>query len=411
MEIAAVEHRVPRSQYAASVDVSVAQSNSARGRLTARRWELSHAKQWLAQRRRQDSLSSHFAADFREAVARFFARSVYDEGRARRVIAQLGPTLSSCDELAFDHLSQALAYLVWHEVDRYHRVIQALDLLFERGVLPLAKPGRELRVLEVGSGPAPASYAAADYFAALGAWTHAQPGSFASSASVKAHTLDRAPAWTSLIHGLSEELLMVSRAVPGCAYRPPASWFFDVTYKDLQGFNPLQMHSQSRDTTRRSIVNLRYDDDDVFWPSVRMGLDVFDDGEVERADVREAPYSAYDLIILANFVTNEDMLQALESDLQTLARSLVPGGVLLTMSACGGKYQGLSTRLSALAEDCRLDHEVNEVLQAHQDPAIHAQVAHATIEALLIRAARSCCEGHPRSKAGTADFRCEPKHR
>lgn len=104
--------------------------------------------------------------------------------------------------------------------------------------------------------------------------------------------------------------------------------------------------------------------------------------DVASAAANAAPPSAYDIIIVANFVTNDDMFQALRADLHSLARSLVPGGVLLTLSACGSKYQRLWDQFAELANEARLDHEVDQVLQAHDDPAVHTQVAGATISAL-----------------------------
>jgi hypothetical protein len=77
--------------------------------------------------------------------------------------------------------------------------------------------------------------------------------------------------------------------------------------------------------------------------------------EFERADefvderwarafaLEEGPHapSAYDLIVMCNFLTQKTMLVELRQELQELARSLTPGGLLLILGGTGGKYPGL----------------------------------------------------------------------
>jgi hypothetical protein len=352
------------------------------GRVTARQWELQSAREWLAYRRDTNSDSAQCANDFCEAVTRLIVRAVgEDEGVAERVIAQLGLTLSRCDELDFEEFDQTLAYALWHEVDRYHRVTQALDMLFERGVLPIAKPTRQLRMLEVGSGPAPAAYATVDYFAALGAWTQQQATGFHTSGSVEVHTLDRGLAWGRLIHRLSEELLLVARSGLG---RPLVlrDRFFDVTYNDLRGFNPRELHNQTRDRRLARLLEPTWAEDDDSFADFDTWFAVSDRQLAEVLAARAAPPSAYDLIVVANFITNDEMLQMLKPDVEVLARSLVPGGVLLILSAPSEKYTLIWDQIRDLAERAWLEHDVDEVVGAHREPAIHAQVAGATINAL-----------------------------
>ncbi|PKH40725.1 hypothetical protein SAMN05192575_105180 [Nocardioides alpinus] len=351
-------------------------------RITARQWELQAADEWFAYRRDMNSDSARFASDFCEAVTLLIVRAVGENvGAAKRVLAQLGLTLSRCDELDFEEFDQTLAYALWHEVDRYHRVTQALDMLFERGVLPIAKPARRFRMLEVGSGPAPAGYATVDYFAALGAWTQQQMTGFHSSGSVEVHTLDRGPAWGQMIHRLSEELLLVARS--GAA-RPfvRTDRFFDVTYNDLRGFNPRELHNQTRDRHLGRLLEPRWAEDDDGLVDFDTWFAVSDRQIAETLAAKAAPPSAYDLIVVANFITNEEMLQMLKPDVEVLARSLVPGGVLLILSAPGAKYTPIWEQIRDLAQRARLEHVVDEVVGAHREPATHTQVASATINAL-----------------------------
>lgn len=338
--------------------------------MTASQWERAVAPEWLDSGKEAYAARCRYAADFTSATLRFFKQHVATPGDANDVASFLKSTLERCDELTFDDPSAALAYLLWHQVDRYHRVTQALDRLFLRGLLPLAKSSRPLRVLEVGSGPAPASYAVIDYYAALAAWTKSRGERFQTSTLAEAHTLDRGGAWQRAVHGLSEQLLNTEDRQSVREGGPLRSRFFGITYHEFASFSPIQLHIDEREKVKRELIN-----EDGYAP-------YFDQLSVERQAARSAPPSAYDLIIVANFVTTPSMMAGLKTELENLANSLVPGGVLLTLSGDSKKYEDLWDEYAALPTVKRLDHLLDEVVQAHENPDIRGRVARSTMDLL-----------------------------
>lgn len=335
-------------------------------RMTASRWQRSLVEAWRAENRSESALRSSLAMSFSSAVGAVFARETSDRRVAALVADSLRTTLSSCDALAFDDNASTLAYLLWHQVDRYHRVGEALDSLFERGVLPIAKADRSLKVLEVGSGPAPASYAVAHYYTALGMWSRMVDSNFEISMGVDLHTIDRGSAWGSLVHTLSEEL-------PAHGGRPSRVRLFGTTYDELAGFSPMRTHVEAREHHKR--VSLQ---DDESW-LYRSQLEY---EELERAAAATAPASAYDMIVVSNFLTNAEMLENLRGDLEVLANSLVPGGVLMALSGTGPKYVDMWRDFGALSSVKRLDHVADEIVQTHSDSDTHRRVAAALLQGL-----------------------------
>ncbi len=292
---------------------------------------------------------------------------------ANDVVSQLRSALERCDELTFNETPDAFAYLLWHQIDRYHRVSQTLDRLFQLGILPLAKPGRPLRVLEVGSGPAPASYAAIDYYAVLADWAKSRSEVFQISSNTEAHTLDRGRAWQQIVHGLSEELLNIEDRQSLRERGPFRTRFFNITYPEFENFSPGQLHINARERMKREIL-----DEDELW---QFQLDTDYQDLNQYAATRVSP-SAYDLIIVANFVTSSSMMDSFKAELENLANSLVPGGILLTLSGRNQKYKDLWKDYAALPHVNRLEHVVDEVMQAHQDPEVHGRVTRSTVSLL-----------------------------
>lgn len=335
-------------------------------KITARQWQLAISNEWLAPDQSAYASRQLFATNFTNATVQFFKDTICTPSDAKGVISQLSSTLKRCDELTFDGSPAAFAYLLWHQVDRYHRVTQALDRLFSYGRLPLAKSGRPVRVLEVGSGPAPASYAVGDYYAALAAWAESRSDDFRISSLTASHTLDRGKAWQRIVHGLSEELLTAN---------DPASRnrFFGITYPEFEGFIPSRLHADARESMKRRLLN---DEDD--WP-----YDHSSYFSIDQQAAQSAPPSAYDLIIVSNFVTNDSMLVSLKAELENLADSLVPGGVLLTLSGSNRQYQELWKEYATWPKVRRLDHVLDEVIPAHRDPAVQLRVARSTIDLLV----------------------------
>jgi hypothetical protein len=324
---------------------------------------------------------------FVEAVPRYFRWAIDTPELAEQVIERLVPTRKTCDALTFHREPEALAYLLWHEVDRYHRTMRALDRVFELGWLPLAKADRRLSLLEVGSGPAPAGFATVDYYASLAAWARTADPPYPISGHVLVHALDRGEYWPRLIHHLAETL-------PSTAERASIPRFFGVAYTDLSGFDPRRTHHVTKARIIADWEAARDAEGMEYWP---LELDGGDPAVIERLAAESAPPSAYDLIIASNFLTTPDMLRALKDDLEILARSLVPGGVLLALSGATRMYKQMWADFANLPSVKRLDHVIQgDLMETHPDPRLRTRTQGATLDALryLNEMVPNALEGH-----------------
>ncbi len=90
----------------------------------------------------------------------------------------------------------------------------------------------------------------------------------------------------------------------------------------------------------------------------------------------EAP-SAYELIVMCNFLTNTTMTHDLRAELAGLARSLTSGGVLLVLGATGGGYPAIYAAVNELATTTGLRPlpAVSRQLEANPDPALRDLIA------------------------------------
>ena len=251
-----------------------------------------------------------------------------DQALADAVVRQFPDVLRSCDSLDFDSAAQTVGYMIWHLADRYGRITQVLDRIFELGHLPIKLGG--VTVLEVGAGPAPALYAVRDYYDDLRAWiTAAKLGVEAAPATVLA-SIDRGIAWSSLLHRLSETLWSLYWP------RPETPLPFAISYNNLAGFSARDLHVETLERNARMIeMDFERAGEDISMYTARQFA--LEDGTY--------PPSAYDLIIMCNFLTNTRLTQQFQAEIGELARSLTPGGLLIVLGGQGREYPAIYEEL------------------------------------------------------------------
>lgn len=149
---------------------------------TAKQWQLQIADAWIGTATSAGSARYDAMRNLANGVEQLLNSEVHREAEATAVIDQLIPVLAHCDDLDFDTSEQSLAYISWHLLDRYGRIQQTLDALCRTGDLPIRK--QTLTLLEVGAGPAPASYAVSDYYWQFAEWSRATGQLFEPTAEV-----------------------------------------------------------------------------------------------------------------------------------------------------------------------------------------------------------------------------------
>jgi len=295
---------------------------------------------------------------FAEAIARTLRQDGHQFTESGELATKLKPVLTSCDHLTFDNGAEALAYAGLHLLDRYGRVNQVLEYLIRIGRLPLRIRGA--RVLEVGAGPAPALYAARDFYAALLSWPGL--GDVECGPLATFDTLDRGQAWDRFLHHLSESLMGVRGGT-----LEDGSLAFGRSVHDFKGFDVKQRHHESVGHSAARIAN-EFDAADEPISDATARQMAYEQG------VREP--SAYDMVFLCNFLTQPSMLENFEPEFRSLAFSLTPGGLLIVLGGIGNSYPELYSKVKAIAASANLlDVSPRDALAANADSGALALVA------------------------------------
>jgi hypothetical protein len=257
------------------------------------------------------------------------------------IVRRLPDVLAACDTLSFTEIGEALAYLILHLTDRYGRVTEVLERLLQEGYLPVRRT--RTAVLDVGAGPAPGVYATVDLYDDFADWIASTERRVALARITNPDVLDAGSAWDHVLHRFSERLLAERQGQPG---EQTALLPFRRTYsRQVQGFSVHDEHHAWRTWMQRQIL---YE------------FDMADESISQQAawqlayEEPAAVPSAYDLIILCNFLTNIHMTEQLADDLFRLAKSLTPGGALLVLGGTGDPYPAIYTAISKIAASAGL---------------------------------------------------------
>ena len=238
------------------------------------------------------------------------------------------PTVRSCcnDVRTFEKPFAAEAYAYVHFLERYRRTWKTLEHLLELEVLPLGVTG--VRVLDIGTGPAPALYAISDLYSAL--------TNFAEEFSIRELQLP------------SPRLACVEKSLPMVRFFHRFSEYsgrrgpFGIVESD---FVNLQLASK-RARYRRQTEAQEYWDEDAGQYGEICDLDTAY-AEAERL-------YRFRLIVLSNFLTLDSDLRRFENELQALFEDLRAGGVVIVLGATGDSYQRIYERIALLARGAGL---------------------------------------------------------
>lgn len=327
-------------------------------RFVAAQWLRQSAEDFLAWSRASGEAQMR-ASTLGEAIARV-AHPSWHSDTSGAVARSLPEALRNCDALSFSQMSEAVAYAGLHLLDRYGRVMQILEYLMRIGRLPLRKVG--LKVLEVGSGPAPALYASQDFYSMLRDWP--DRGGTAIAGIKHADSLERGEAWDQILHHVSEHLMLIRGHSQDASGLP-----FRRSIEDFSGFDTQRRHHGAIAQHARAILSDFDSADEPISLKTAFRMAYQDGGGLP---------SAYDLVFMCNFLTQPSMTQHFRRELQKLSSALTPGGVLVVMGATGKPYPTIYEEVRGIASAARLtDVGPTDVFDANLSPHLHIVSQHA----------------------------------
>jgi hypothetical protein len=226
----------------------------------------------------------------------------------------------------FEKRLAAEAYAYVHLLERYRRTWATLHYLCEVAVLPLGVNG--VRILDIGTGPAPALYAIDDFYAALRA--------FADES------------------GVAE--LQLPPPQLACVERSQSMVRFFHSFSEFSGrrgpFSPIVADFEGLDLASRRAWYQRQNETERYWDEETRQYEEIYNPVTAAADAERL--FRYRLIVLSNFLTLESEVARFEPELRALFEDLKAGGVVLVLGATGDSYQKLYERLSSLAHSAGL---------------------------------------------------------
>lgn len=214
------------------------------------------------------------------------------------------------------------AYAYVHLLDRYWRTWDALIELTKKGALPAGTEG--VRVLDVGTGPAPTPYAIQDYYSLLREYGQEKEIFELTKQETHFSIVESSASMRRFMHLFSEHCLR------------PGPFGADIT--DFVKINP----SLERKELQRHLRNEEYYDasDDEYYSEYSL----------EEANTIAQKHQRYRIVVFSNFFTVSQTLQKYEPTLNILLSDLNGGATVLVLGARGNQYEEIYRRLNELGE-------------------------------------------------------------
>ena len=215
------------------------------------------------------------------------------------------------------------AYAFSHFLMRYSRTWAVLKHLTAEACLPLGDQG--VRVLDIGTGPAPVLYAIEDFYNALNDFAQESNVQELRIPPPQLDCIENSQIMTRFIHHFSEY----------CGRHGP----FGATIDSLES---LDFPSARNDYFERNRYEQFFDEEfDNTW----------------LASIESNSIFRYRLIVFSNFFTLASTVKKFKKELQVLFSDMNPGSTVVILGSRGKKYRKIYRKLSKLAHNAYLRHD------------------------------------------------------
>jgi len=278
---------------------------------------------WLSEKKAREHLLKSLA----HQLSRYLTGILSTPESCRHFWSAIPSVRSACNEnktYAKPFAVEAYAYV--HLLDRYWRTWGALVEMTKAAVLPLGQRG--VRILDVGTGPAPTPYAISDFYDLLREYGLAVECEELTQQTTHFSIIEKSPEMCRFMHRFGE---FTERSGPSCSGR------FDFSLVDPPA---------EREELLRRLLNEEYYDYETG--------DSYSEYLPEEANWIAQRHARFRLVIFSNFFTLEDSVQAFEQPLRSLLLDLRPGSGVIVIGARGSHYPKIYSDLISIAEDAGL---------------------------------------------------------
>jgi hypothetical protein len=257
-----------------------------------------------------------------ESLTHLLKNELQDPETCERFWKGIKPALAGCPE--DDHFrmyENILAYGFVHLLDRYLRVWEIMRYLVQLHVLPAPRTGPA--VLDIGSGPAPALYAADHFYRCLSAFAATQGIERLAILPPILHPIELSRGMCHFFHLLSE---YSEQKVQGP---------YGALLSDFSEFDPNAL----RETAKRRQTTEFYDENGwSFWESL---------GEVRSWANNQYRYQ---LVFFSNFLTAPSLVSRFQQQIAFAFGNQWPGGVVVVLGGIHDPYPGIYEQVEAIAQ-------------------------------------------------------------
>lgn len=253
-----------------------------------------------------------------DGMVQYLRMTLTSQDQVEKFWKGIPAALAGCpQEEDFAEMERILAYGVLHLLDRYLRTWEVLHWLVRTCVLPAPKTNPA--VLDIGSGPATASFAVCDFYQALSDYSRDRKIERLVLPSFDAHPIERSALMCQFFNHIAE---LSNRNGP---FRP--------LIEDFTGFDPHQMRAAAQ-----------REQDDIYWDNKSFK------SFVDLSEIREwaRELHRYQLVFFSNFLTTLPMLSLFKREVQLALRNQRRGGVVVVMGGTGGDYPTIYEELNAI---------------------------------------------------------------
>jgi len=204
------------------------------------------------------------------------------------IIKKWPDVIKKCDEIDYKGDCTAVAYAIWHFLDRYHRFQIIISMLHDMELLCVNR-GRDINILDIGTGPSHTLFALSDYYSSINEILNS------TDFSMKLEYVEQSDGFKQFLHRFVEPAL-----VNGKRYYVP-------------------FHFAKADNAFDFSIN-----DEVF-------SEKYWGNRYIRYSYRVK--SRYDITVMNNFLTNIDMVRDFVPQLKKICRYMRNNGLLIVIGS------------------------------------------------------------------------------
>ncbi len=230
---------------------------------------------------------------FAENLKHFILEKIDPEENVDELNRGFQDTISNCNELRFNSLTEVIPYIIWHFLERYCRFLLIFKLLIQKRILPVKD--LQIDVLDVGTGPAQALFAIDEIYSLLGEFSQIRRNNLLQNIRLKLDYVEMSQVFRQFLHSFVEFLQLKA----------------NVQYRVPYHFG-------------------RYDD-------------------FKNWDPKTESYN-YDVIIFSNFFTQPESVEIYQVEIKQALNSLRNKGIIIICGGIGSQYPDIYEKIRIAVE-------------------------------------------------------------